>query len=322
MSQRRARIAVSMGEPAGIGPELIWAAAEALRSEPIELIVTGDAAVLATARPSLASVEPDVRPSPVPCPTPTPGRADVGAAPATIAAIEAAVALAVNGEADAICTMPIAKSVLQAAGFGFPGHTEFIAHLTADLSMAGPRGPVMMLASPSLNVALATIHLPLSGVAGALSTERIVAVAKVVHAALVSDFGLAQPRLALCGLNPHAGEDGALGREEIEIIHPAAALLRSQGINCSDPRPADSLFHAEARASYDAVIAMYHDQGLIPIKTLAFWDAVNVTLGLPIIRTSPDHGVGFDIAGQARARPDSAIAAIRLAAAMAHKRNG
>jgi 4-hydroxythreonine-4-phosphate dehydrogenase len=188
--------------------------------------------------------------------------------------------------------------------------------------MDAPRGPVMMLASAPLKVALATIHLPLRDAPAALSQARIMQTAQVVDHALRTDFGVAAPRLALCGLNPHAGEAGALGREEIEMIAPAAAALRALGIDCADPRPADSLFHAQARATYDAVIAMYHDQGLIPIKTLAFWDAVNVTLGLPIIRTSPDHGVGFDIAGQGVARPDSAIAAIRLAAAMAARRHG
>ena len=178
----------------------------------------------------------------------------------------------------------------------------------------------MMLAGPSLKVALATIHTPLAKVSGQLTRERIVHVGEVVGEALKRDFGVAEPRIALCGLNPHAGEDGSIGREEIEVIDPAAALLRAEGWNVSDARSADALFHASARVSYDAIIALYHDQGLIPIKTLHFWDAVNVTLGLPIVRTSPDHGTGFDIAGKGVARADSFRAALKLAWEMAERR--
>jgi 4-hydroxythreonine-4-phosphate dehydrogenase len=178
----------------------------------------------------------------------------------------------------------------------------------------------MMLAAKDLRVALATIHLPLAQVPEHLSTEHLVRTGRVVAEALQRDFGVAAPRIAMAGLNPHAGEGGGLGREEIEIINPAAAALRAEGVDISDARPADTLFHAEARATYDAVIAMYHDQGLAPVKSLDFWGAVNVTLGLPIVRASPDHGAAFDIAGKGIARPDSFLAALRLARDMAQRR--
>jgi 4-hydroxythreonine-4-phosphate dehydrogenase len=180
----------------------------------------------------------------------------------------------------------------------------------------------MMLAGASLRVALASIHEPLAAVSRTLSRERLVRVATVVHEALVHDFGIERPRLAFCGLNPHAGEDGHIGREEIDTINPAAEALRGLGFSVSDARPADSMFHEAARAQYDIAIAMYHDQGLIPLKTLHFWDAVNVTLGLPIVRTSPDHGAGFDIAGKGLARADSFHAALKLAGEMAARRAG
>jgi 4-hydroxythreonine-4-phosphate dehydrogenase len=217
--------------------------------------------------------------------------------------------------------LPIAKAVLHTAGFTFPGHTEFIAHLTKDLAVAGARGPVMMLAGPSLKVALATIHTPLARVPGELTRERIVQVGRVLGEALKRDFGVASPRMALCGLNPHAGERGHIGTEEIDIVDPAAAALRAEGWNVSDARSADALFSEEARKGYDAAIALYHDQGLIPIKTLHFWEAVNVTLGLPIVRTSPDHGAGFDIAARGVARDDSFRAALKLACQTAQRRS-
>lgn len=178
----------------------------------------------------------------------------------------------------------------------------------------------MMLTAGGLRTALATVHEPLSRVAPSLRSETIVAVGLVVAEALRRDFGVEAPRLAMAGLNPHAGESGALGREEIEIIAPAARTLRDLGVECGDPKPADTLFHAEARARYDAVICMYHDQALIPVKMLDFWGGVNVTLGLPIVRTSPDHGAGFDIAGRGLARPESMIAAIRMAGEIARRR--
>jgi 4-hydroxythreonine-4-phosphate dehydrogenase len=225
-----------------------------------------------------------------------------------------------EGRASALVTLPIAKHVLQGAGFRFPGHTEFIAHLTAGETWPHARGPVMMLAGPSLKVALATIHTPLAKVAAELSRDRIAHVGRVLGEALQRDFGIVKPRIALCGLNPHAGEDGHIGREEIEVVNPAAAMLREQGWDVRDARSADALFHESARANYDAVIALYHDQGLIPIKTLHFWDAVNITLGLPIVRTSPDHGTGFDIAGKGVACADSFRAALKLAWEMAQRR--
>jgi len=225
-----------------------------------------------------------------------------------------------SGAASALVTLPIAKAVLHTADFGFPGHTEFIAHLTADAPWPHARGPVMLLAGPALKVALATIHTPLADVSRALTRERIVHVGRVVGEALKRDYGIAEPRIALCGLNPHAGENGHIGGEEISIINPAAAMLRSEGWNVTDARSADAMFHDGARDCYDVAIALYHDQGLIPIKTLHFWDAVNVTLGLPIIRTSPDHGTGFDIAGEGRARADSFRAALTMAWQMSERR--
>lgn len=329
-------LAVSMGDPAGIGLELaarVWAERE--NAPPFFLVgdpdaferacarlgapkpalhVTDEAAKLGEAGDALAVLHVPLAMEE------TPGEPDPVNAAATIAAIERGAGAVRAGHASALVTLPIAKAVLHTAAFAFPGHTEFIAHLTADMAWPGARGPVMMLAGPSLKVALATIHTPLAQVPGELTRERIVEVGRVVGEALQRDFGVAAPRIALCGLNPHAGEAGRIGHEEQEIIDPAAALLRTEGWNVSDARSADALFHDEAREGYDAAIALYHDQGLIPIKTLHFWDAVNVTLGLPIVRTSPDHGTGFDIAGEGRARADSFRAALQLAWDMAERR--
>jgi 4-hydroxythreonine-4-phosphate dehydrogenase len=234
--------------------------------------------------------------------------------------IETAVGLALSGQVSGVVTAPIAKAPLYQAGFGFPGHTEFLAELTAHAPLAGPRGPVMMLAAQDLKTVLVTIHVPLVEAIASLTSDAIVHVGRVAAASLAQDFGIAHPRLALAGLNPHAGEGGALGREELDIVRPAATRLRSLGIDCDDPQPADSLFHAEARKNYDAVICLYHDQALIPVKTIDFWGGVNATLGLPIVRTSPDHGTGFGIAGRGIARADSMVAAIRMAAEMAARR--
>jgi 4-hydroxythreonine-4-phosphate dehydrogenase len=331
-------LAVSMGDPAGIGLELaarVWAGRDA-GTPPFFLVGDPDALERASARigapkPALNVVEDaaqvaarddalTVLHTPLAMEE-TPGEPDPVNAPATIAAIERGVAAVRVGAASALVTLPIAKAVLHTADFGFPGHTEFIAHLTRDDAWSGTRGPVMMLAGPSLKVALATIHIPLAQVARTLTRERIVEVGRIVGEALKRDFGVAAPRIALCGLNPHAGEDGHIGREEIELVNPAAAQLRALGWDVSDARSADALFHDEARKGYDAAIALYHDQGLIPIKTLHFWDAVNVTLGLPIVRTSPDHGTGFDIAGKGAARADSFRAALKLAWEMAQRRS-
>lgn len=249
-----------------------------------------------------------------------PGSPDVRNAAAIITSIERAVGDVRTGAAAAIVTLPIAKAVLYDAGFRHPGHTEFVAELTRDMPQAGPRGPVMMLATEGLRVALATIHAPVAEVSEKLNTASIVQTARVVLHALRSDFGIEHPRVALAGLNPHAGEGGAIGREEIDVINPAAAILRAEGHDVTDARPADTLFHAEARTRYDAVIAMYHDQGLIPLKMLDFWGGANITLGLPIVRTSPDHGTGFDIAGKGIARTESFRAALRTAADIAARR--
>jgi 4-hydroxythreonine-4-phosphate dehydrogenase len=251
-----------------------------------------------------------------------PGRPEPVNAGAVADWIEQAVNLALSGEASGVVTAPIAKAPLYAAGFRFPGHTEFIAELTADVPFSGTRGPVMMLTARDLRACLVTIHTPLSEVPELVTAERVCRTARVVHEAMKRDFGIAAPRLALAALNPHAGESGSIGLEEIEILIPAAAALRAEGINISDPRPADTLFHDEARATYDAVLCLYHDQALIPVKTLDFWGGVNTTLGLPVIRTSPDHGTGFDIAGKGVARADSLIAAVRLAGEMAAARRG
>jgi 4-hydroxythreonine-4-phosphate dehydrogenase len=230
------------------------------------------------------------------------------------------VGLALSGQVSGLVTAPIAKAPLYEAGFKFPGHTEFLADLTAAQPFDGCRGPVMMLTAGGLRVALVTIHEPLARVPSLLTVEKIVETGLCTAQALGRDFGIARPRLAVAGLNPHAGEGGALGREEVEIIGPAVEALRVQGVEASGPSPADTLFHAEARECYDAVLCMYHDQALIPVKMLDFWGGVNVTLGLPIVRTSPDHGTGFAIAGRGLARPDSLIAAIRLAAEIAARR--
>ncbi|MDZ4775453.1 MAG: 4-hydroxythreonine-4-phosphate dehydrogenase PdxA [Alphaproteobacteria bacterium] len=330
-------LAVSMGDPAGIGLEIAVRAWCNRRSRlpPFYLVADSGAAMRAVARlgvkcPVGIIGHPSqvrgfferalpVLPSPLATPE-TPGIPDSRNAPAIIKAIERAVAQAAEGDAAGVVTLPIAKAVLYEAGFRHAGHTEFIADLARDLPCGGPRGPVMMLATEGLRVALATIHAPFKDVAAHLTTEALAHTARVVLHALKQDFGIAAPRLVLAGLNPHAGEGGAIGREEVEIINPAAALLRAEGHDVSDARPADTLFHAEARTRYDAVVAMYHDQGLIPLKMLDFWGGVNITLGLPVVRTSPDHGTGFDIAGKGVARADSFIAALHAASAIAIRR--
>jgi 4-hydroxythreonine-4-phosphate dehydrogenase len=254
----------------------------------------------------------------LPCPLAEPavaGKPSSAAAPAITAAIEQAVALALDGEASAVVTNPIAKHILAAAGFGYPGHTEFLGALAEARGLAA--SPVMMLCGADLRVVPVTIHIPLARVPAALTTPLIAKTARITAAGLKRYFGIASPRLALTGLNPHAGEEGMLGHEDHDIVAPAIEALRAEGFDVTGPHPADTLFHARARQGYDAALAMYHDQALIPLKTLAFDEGVNVTLGLPFIRTSPDHGTAFDIAGTGKARPDSLIAALRLAAAMA-----
>jgi 4-hydroxythreonine-4-phosphate dehydrogenase len=247
-----------------------------------------------------------------------PGKPDIRNAAAVTGAIERGVEACQSGEAAALVTAPIHKAVLTESGFGFPGHTEFLAALT------GRKQAVMMLASsdvePPLRVVPFTIHIPLKDVFAALNPDAIAATGRIVLDALARDFGCSSPRLAIAGLNPHAGEEGTIGREDADIIAPAAAALRAGGATVLGPLSADALFHAEARKTYDAVLCMYHDQALIPIKTLAFWTGVNVTLGLPIVRTSPDHGTALGIAGKGIANEASMIAAIRMAADIAERR--
>jgi 4-hydroxythreonine-4-phosphate dehydrogenase len=245
--------------------------------------------------------------------TAAPGRPDATSAAVAIAAIRRAVRDVVEGRAAALVTNPIAKSVLYEAGFADPGHTEYLARLAHELLGVEAR-PVMMLWSETLAVVPATIHVPLRSVPDLLTTELIVETGRIVARSLVERFGIVGPRLAVAGLNPHAGENGGIGDEDERIVRPAVAALRAEGIDACGPLPADTLFHAAARKGYDAALCMYHDQALIPIKTLAFDEGVNVTLGLPFVRTSPDHGTAFDIAGSGRANPASLIAALRLAA--------
>ncbi|PZT96808.1 MAG: 4-hydroxythreonine-4-phosphate dehydrogenase PdxA [Brevundimonas sp.] len=331
MSPAVAPLVLTLGEPAGVGPEIVAAAWTALKAEPLAFAVIGDAgllrdqgvAVLEISDPGEAAGRfgralPVIH-RPLPAPVRV-GRPDPANAPAVADGIEEAVGFALSGQASGVVTAPIAKAPMYASGFRFPGHTEFIAELTADAPYAGTRGPVMMLTARDLRACLVTIHVALDQAPQLVTAERVARTARVVHESLKRDFAIARPRLAMAALNPHAGEGGALGLQEIEILIPVAEQLRGEGVDITDPKPADTLFHDAARATYDAAICMYHDQALIPVKTLDFWGGVNVSLGLPIVRTSPDHGTGFDIAGKGVARPDSLIAAIRLASEMAAAR--
>ena len=325
-----APLIITLGEPAGVGAEIIAKAWSALRDQ-APFAVIGDLHLLedqgvtvreigdiADAGTFFARALPVLN-HPAAAPIEA-GKPDSRNAGVVADWIERAVSLALNGEASGVVTAPIAKAPLYAAGFRFPGHTEFIAELTADAPYQGTRGPVMMLTAKDLRACLVTIHVALDQVPELVTEERVGRTARVVHETLRRDFGIARPRLALAALNPHAGEGGALGLQEIEVLRPTAEALRAEGIDITDPLPADTMFHEEARAGYDAAICLYHDQALIPVKTLDFWGGVNATLGLPVIRTSPDHGTGFDIAGKGIARPDSLIAAIRLASEMAATR--
>ncbi len=327
----RAPLVVSLGDPAGVGPEIVVKAWRSLRETGPAFVVIGDAAALTSAGGDIRVVANPARGAeafadklPVidrPLVDPAvPGNPTAQAAPRVIDWIETATRLVLSGEASGLVTAPIAKSWLYAAGFAFPGHTEFLGELAPPSDQGEGVGPIMMLTARDLRVALVTIHEPLAKVAGLLTVRAIVNAGLVTAAALRRDFAIDRPRLAVCGFNPHAGEDGALGREEIEIVAPAIAQLHARGIEATGPHPSDSLFHEEARRRYDAALCLYHDQALIPVKMLDFWGGVNVTLGLPIVRTSPDHGTGFDIAGKGVARPDSLIAAIRLAGAIAAAR--
>lgn len=316
--------ALTMGDPAGIGPEITlraWADLAA-RTDASPFFVIGGLSVFEHAARKAgirapAAIDHPAEASdvfaralpviPIACPNILPGNPDAAAAPAIIKSIEMATAFAKSGTVSAIVTNPIAKHILYDAGFSHPGHTEFLA------SLAGG-DPVMMLsAGDDLRCALITIHMPLAQVPQSINQEAIVETARTVSTALIQEFGIAAPRLALAGLNPHAGEGGALGNEETIILNPAAATLRRGGVKITDAQSADTLFHADARAGYDAVICMYHDQGLIPVKSLDFYGGVNHTLGLPIIRTSPDHGTAFAIAGNGTARADSLVNAVMAA---------
>jgi len=319
-------VALTQGDPAGIGPEIAiqaWLRRDEARLPPF-FALTDPGLLEARARMLGA-------PCPVEATTPeeaaavfsralpvvpltravaaTPGAPDSRGAASAIEAIETAVALVRAGRAAALTTNPIAKHVLYEAGFRHPGHTEFLAALAAD----PPPRPVMMLWSEGLAVVPVTVHIPLGDVPAALTQEAVVETGLIVARALRERFGVAAPRLAVAGLNPHAGENGTMGREDEAVVRPAVDRLRASGVDARGPLPADTMFHARARQGYDAALAMYHDQALIPIKSIAFDDAVNVTLGLPFVRTSPDHGTAFDIAGRGLARPDSLIAALRLA---------
>jgi len=326
-------LAVTMGEPAGVGGEIALKAWLEHRDDLPVFYLIDDPDRLASLAGRLGWPAP-IRTIRAPAEAPGvfghgipvlpvgkqiragPGRPHSGDAPAILGAIEIAVDDVRNGRAAAIVTNPIHKESLYRAGFRHPGHTEYLAEFA---NAAGP--PIMMLVCPGLRTVPVTIHLALRHAIEALSSAAIVHAGRVTEATLRRDFGIAAPVLAVAGLNPHAGEAGNLGREEIDIIEPALAELRAARIDARGPLPPDTMFHAEVRKSYDAALCMYHDQALIPIKTIDFHGGVNVTLGLPFVRTSPDHGTAFAISGRGVARPDSLIAALRLAAQMAAKRS-
>jgi len=326
-------LALTLGEAAGIGPEitlLAWTRRAEYSLPPFYLIAEPDFLGRIADRLQLsvpiATIEPETAPAVFSQALPVvalrlpltaePGRPDATSGPAAIASIRRAVKDVIEGRASAVVTNPVAKAVLYQSGFAEPGHTEYLAKLAAEITGA-PLRAVMMLWSPELAVVPVTIHLPLREVPERLTADLVVDTARIVAHDLAVRFGIARPRLAVAGLNPHAGEAGTLGDEDLGIVAPAIARLRAEGIDARGPIPADTMFHAAARARYDVALCMYHDQALIPIKTLAFDHAVNVTLGLPFVRTSPDHGTAFDIAGTGRANPSSLMAALRLAAQLA-----
>ena len=331
-------LALTLGEPGGIGPDIAieaWLARSAGDIPPF--IFVGDAGVLARRAKMLGRDVPtasttadraaDIFPNALPCLEGVPpvhgapGAIDAADTAAVIRSIRDAAILVRSGAAAAIVTNPIQKKALNAAGFEFPGHTEFLGALAAEL-FGVTAVPVMMLAGPDLKVVPVTIHIPLSEVPRALTTELIVATGTIVARDLEKRFGIARPRIAVAGLNPHAGEEGMLGREDAAIVRPAIEALVRAGVAATGPLPADTMFHAEARRTYDAALCMYHDQALIPIKTLAFDDAVNVTLGLPFVRTSPDHGTALSLAGTGKARATSLIAALKMAEALSRRAAG
>jgi 4-hydroxythreonine-4-phosphate dehydrogenase len=320
-------LALTLGEPAGVGPDLalaLWTDRDARGVPPFLLV--GDPRLLA-ARARLLGLDVKLTESDTAQAVPiSPRRFRVSRRnfirgrtrqagrnmPLARAAIDRAVELVRAGKLAAVVTNPIAKSIMQKAGFAFPGHTEYLAHLAAVPGAKAPR-PVMLIWCEELAVVPVTIHVPLAEVPRLLSADLIVETGRIVAGEMARRFGVARPRLAACGLNPHAGEGGTLGREEETVIRPALERLKAEGIAVTGPHPADSIFHAEARMRYDVILGMYHDQVLAPIKALAFERAVNVTLGLPFVRTSPDHGTAFDLAGTGRANPSSLLAALKLA---------
>ena len=328
-------LALTLGEPAGIGPDITlmaWHRRNELKLPPFYVIADpqclerrahrlGLTVPIAVVEPAQAQARfgealPVVKlDQPA---TAEPGVPNASSAPAAIASIDRAVADVIGGAAAAVVTNPVAKSVLYKSGFAEPGHTEYLAKRSFELT-GDPAWPVMMLWSPEIAVVPVTIHLPFKDVPGRLTRDLIFETGRVVAHDLTRRFGIARPRLAVAGLNPHAGEDGTLGKEDASIVRPAIERLVADGIDARGPLAADSMFHEAARRTYDAALCMYHDQALIPIKTLAFEHAVNVTLGLPFVRTSPDHGTAFDIAGTGTANPSSLIAALRLAARLALK---
>lgn len=328
-----APIALTSGEPAGVAPEITWAAWQALRRNPqCCFFLIGDAeywslrssaqAVSIEAPAEAVHLFADALPvlhRPLSA-HPSAGRIEAGTAAQVIAAIDEAVELAMAGAVSAVVTNPIQKEALYAAGFRHQGHTDYLAHLARAKGHAVDE--VMMLVGGGLRTVPITVHIPLAQVPGALTQLAIMAQARVAAKDLKRYFGIEKPRLAVTGLNPHAGENGAMGTEDRDIIAPAIRQLAAEGLDVSGPLPADTAFHAEARSRYDVILCMYHDQALIPVKTLDFHGGVNVSLGLPFIRTSPDHGTALDIAGKGLARPQSLIAAIELAASMARAARG
>ena len=318
-------LALTMGDPAGIGGEII---AKAYLSGEVKapfFCIDDPDRLMAQGLSTVEIAHPDEAAAAFPIGAPvlterlsgpvTPGRPEPANAQAVINSISKAVDLAMSGDAAAVVTTPINKKALyDGARFSFPGHTEFLAHL------AGVQQSVMMLAAPGLRVVPATIHIALSEVPKALSTPLLLDTARILNAALIRDFGVASPRIAVAGLNPHAGEGGAMGYEDLSIIAPAIRQLQEEGLTIYGPLPADTMFHAAARDGYDAALCMYHDQALIPVKMLDFAKGVNITLGLPFIRTSPDHGTAYDIAGTDQADPSSLIEALNAAAEMAERR--
>ncbi len=324
-----APLAVSIGDPAGIGPEIVAAAWAAREAEALPaFFAIGDRRAIAAVwdGPIISLAAPADAAAAFPHGLPlvqvddpgeiTPGNPSLAGARCALDSLEIAVGLARNGFAGGIVTGPVSKAQFYAIGFNYPGQTEFVAERCG----ISASNAVMMLAGPTLRTVPITVHAPLSDVPRMLTLELILAKARITARALTRDFGIDHPRLAFAGLNPHAGESGTLGREEVDIIRPAVEVLLAEDIIVHGPLAADSMFHAEARRHYDAAMCMYHDQALIPLKTLHFDDGVNVTLGLPIVRTSPDHGTAFGIAGKGLANPRAMIEAIRMAGQCAARR--